>query len=82
MPNVRDRIRAVHCPKCIRLDWTDLWCKNGTCEVVDFDRKIGFFFDPTHINVYGSLKLGEYVRQKYDVFMKSDNLTESNNTRR
>lgn len=69
MPNVRSRIRSINCSKCVRLDWTDIWCKNGTCETADFDRKIGYFIDPSHINVYGSLKLGKYVREKYDKFM-------------
>lgn len=41
------------------------------CEAADFERKIGYFMDSNHINVYGSLKVGEYIRERYDEFLRA-----------
>jgi hypothetical protein len=69
--NLKTRIKAIHCPKCIRLDWEDIWCNQteGVCKLIDEERQVTGFFDRNHVNAIGSLKVGAYIKRKYDEWL-------------
>jgi hypothetical protein len=71
--NLKARVRAIRCPKCVRLDWEDIWCNQteGVCKLIDEERQITGFFDNNHVNAIGSLKVGAYIRRKYDAWLAS-----------
>ncbi|KAI6171266.1 hypothetical protein M3Y97_01051800 [Aphelenchoides bicaudatus] len=69
-PVIRRVMDTIECPKCLRIDWFDLWCNNdGYCSAID-NREIGLFMDEHHPTTYGSLYIGEFLLNKYNDYMK------------
>ncbi|KAI6173169.1 hypothetical protein M3Y98_01053400 [Aphelenchoides besseyi] len=69
-PNTRKRIAAVRCPRCLIVEFEDLWCNKemNYCDTINTESRVSYFFDQYHPNIYGSLLVGEYLRQIYDGF--------------
>ncbi|KAI6231925.1 hypothetical protein M3Y95_00432900 [Aphelenchoides besseyi] len=66
--NLKKRIAQVNCSKCALVDFEEVFCRKdeGTCESVEPTRKLSYFFDINHVNAYGSLHVGQYMRSIYD----------------
>ncbi|KAI6174828.1 O-acetyltransferase OatA [Aphelenchoides bicaudatus] len=71
-PHTRHRISAVECNRCLKVDFSKVWCRETEelCETVDQDRQIPFFYDRHHVNTYGSLFVGRYLRDQYDEWLR------------
>ncbi|KAI6209823.1 hypothetical protein M3Y96_00262100 [Aphelenchoides besseyi] len=66
--NLKKRIAQVNCSKCVLVDFEEVFCRKdeGICESVEPTRKLSYFFDINHVNAYGSLHVGQYMRSVYD----------------
>jgi hypothetical protein len=43
---MRRRVDAVQCGrKCIKVDWTDVWCQKDFCSAIDTERNLAYFID-------------------------------------
>jgi hypothetical protein len=67
-----DRLNAIKCDKCIKIDWEKLWCsaKDGVCSAIDFRLGISYFYDSHHVNGYGSMLVGECTRKHYNEWLQ------------
>ncbi|KAI6185785.1 Acyl-transf-3 domain-containing protein [Aphelenchoides besseyi] len=76
------RLQLVKCGNCIKINWFDLYCDydTSTCDSIDFKTKFSYFFDSHHVNAYGSLKAGEYMRKLYDEWKQKNTLIVGNQT--
>jgi hypothetical protein len=72
MPNTRKRFAAVSCPKCLKVDLSEVWCRptEEFCDPVDQERRVSFFIDAHHANLYGSMFVGQFLRNKYDEWLE------------
>lgn len=74
MPNARRHLNMIKCEKCIKVDWAKLWCEsdlNGLCRVADKNGLL-LFVDDHHCSLYGSLFVGEYLRNLYFEYLKQN----------
>ncbi|KAI6237965.1 hypothetical protein M3Y95_00320800 [Aphelenchoides besseyi] len=76
------RLQMVECRNCIKINWFDLYCnyETATCDSIDFKTKFSYFFDSHHVNAYGSLKAGEYMRKLYDEWKQRNTRVVRNQT--
>jgi hypothetical protein len=68
MPTARRHLQMIKCSKCIKVEWTDLWCEEGDlglCRVLDEETKLLSFVDNHHTSFYGALSVGEYLKKLY-----------------
>ncbi|KAI6190406.1 Metalloendopeptidase [Aphelenchoides bicaudatus] len=70
---INQRIKAVNCgKKCLKLDWTKIWCSSKDfCSAIDSTKKISYFIDENHPSWFGSIRQAKYMRQLYDYFVKN-----------
>ncbi|KAI6216227.1 hypothetical protein M3Y99_01829200 [Aphelenchoides fujianensis] len=68
-------LRRVECPKCAKFEWEDLWCdrKTGVCNTVDPVARLPYFYDQHHPNYFGSMFVGRFFRQRYDLWLAERN---------
>jgi hypothetical protein len=64
MPITRRYLELIECNNCIKVNWSNLWCGDGVCRVVD-ENQILLFVDDNHVSLYGSMYLGEYLYKLY-----------------
>ena len=63
----RSLMHRVGCAKCTLIDPLDAWCTaDGLCSSIETTTRLLYFYDSHHVSLYGSLRLGEYLRQRYD----------------
>lgn len=66
------RVEALPCKKCMKIKWKEVFCKNGSCTALD-DNNVSYFADCYHTNYYGAHFFGQFVKEKYDNWMKNNN---------
>ncbi|KAI6170640.1 Acyl-transf-3 domain-containing protein [Aphelenchoides bicaudatus] len=71
-PIIQHAVDKVECQKCLKINWTDLWCRDGYCSAID-KRRILYFSDNHHTTLYGSLFAGEFLLNAYNNYMNKPN---------
>jgi hypothetical protein len=61
LDNIKRRSDMIECPKCVRVNWTEAWCRPGeNCKMLD-SRNLSYFRDTNHVNIYGSMIYGQML---------------------
>lgn len=65
LPDIRRRLDAVRCARCVHVRWTDLWCERAACWAVEPARPVARFLDQHHVSVYGGFFVGDFLLRAY-----------------
>lgn len=65
MSDISRQIQRIECEKCLKVDWFNLWCKDGFCDAVDPRRHLSYFYDTNHCTTYGAMYIADYMFNIY-----------------
>ncbi|CAD5235126.1 unnamed protein product [Bursaphelenchus xylophilus] len=71
--NLREsnQFHNISCQKCIKVAISDVFCNENDCELYDKSNRIPFYDNTENLSLFGSLKVGDVIRNRYDKFTKN-----------